>query len=310
MADQRLKTYVVTSLGCVPSQIVHERSRHRIHRLEDSRYAKMVRHSTEPSTHVWTKRNRVVWRHLSRFPHPGLLRVYERVTDSYGDEGFLCEGLLVPELGSGFHPAARTLGGFLWACEQLALAAGHMHANGYVHGDITPGNVCFRADGTPVLIDFDTSVKSGQYLRYPGESGEEFSVLTPACCSPEQIAGELVFPSSDVYCLAITALSWVSGHVGMQCSFARTPAAQIEMCRHGSYPHWELAREALGAHRVIDVFAKALSVQPGDRYQDGTALAEALVEVRSSLTRDVLSMALLPTGPAPLLGPSGTTIIL
>ncbi|NBS41972.1 hypothetical protein EBS80_04945, partial [bacterium] len=191
-------THVTTPFGRIRARVTHVRARHRILRLDDGRYAKMVRHSTDPSTHVWTTRNRAVWRHLSRLPHPGLLRVFERVTDDDGDEGFLCEGLRVPQLGAGVHPAARTLGGFLHAARWLAASAGHVHRNGYVHGDITPGNVCFRADGAPVLIDFDTSVKIGRPLRYPGESGEQFMVLTPSCCSPEHVSAEPVFPSSDV----------------------------------------------------------------------------------------------------------------
>ena len=41
-------------------------------------------------------------------------------------------------------------------CHQLALVVSTFHNNGMVHRDIKPGNVRFRASGTPVLIDFDS----------------------------------------------------------------------------------------------------------------------------------------------------------
>lgn len=304
-------TYVTTPFGRIRAHVVHVRSRHRILALDDGRFAKTVRHSTDPSTHVWTTRNRAVWRHLSRFPHPGLLRVFERVVDDDGDEGFLCEGLRVPPLGAGTHPAAQTLGGFLHAAGWLAAAAGHMHRNGYVHGDLTPGNVCFRADGGPVIIDFDTSVKAGRPLRYPGESGREFVVLTPACCSPEHAAGTPMLPSSDVYCLAITMLSWISGRFGVMGTRPEQIETHIERCRSGWYPHWELVRESLDDDETCDLFAAAMRVRPGDRFADGADFAAAITRRAGRLSPSQHSRALLlpKRAPAPATH-GGTTLVM
>lgn len=36
----------------------------------------------------------------------------------------------------------------------LAAALHHLHSRNVVHRDVKPGNVCLRADGTPVLVDF------------------------------------------------------------------------------------------------------------------------------------------------------------
>ena len=290
------ETFVETGEERRRAWVVHDRSRHKILRVEGGRYAKVVKRSADPASHVWTIRNRVVWRHLSRLPHPGLMRVYERVTDRDGDEGFLCEGLDDHPLGAGIHPAAMTLGGFLLTCERLAEAAGHMHEHGFVHGDITPGNVCFRRDGTPVLIDLDTSVRIGKGLRYPGERGGECVILTPACCSPEQAMGHPVYPQSDVYCLALTMLSWVSGAYGMVGPGTGGTDQLIALCRNGAYPHWSVIDRRLRHGPSLTVFAQALDPHQIDRFDNGAEFADRLRRVRTGLSKAAFS-SVLPSDP-------------
>jgi hypothetical protein len=41
----------------------------------------------------------------------------------------------------------------------------HLHSLGLVHNDITPSNIMFEGDGTPVLIDFDSCRKVGESLH-------------------------------------------------------------------------------------------------------------------------------------------------
>ncbi|PXF48983.1 Serine/threonine-protein kinase/endoribonuclease IRE2 [Gracilariopsis chorda] len=42
----------------------------------------------------------------------------------------------------------------------------HIHSLGYCHNDVNPGNIMFKEDGTPVLIDFDSCIPTGQKLGY------------------------------------------------------------------------------------------------------------------------------------------------
>jgi serine/threonine protein kinase len=41
-----------------------------------------------------------------------------------------------------------------------------LHSLGLVHNDITPSNIMFDDDGTPVLIDFDSCRQVGELLRH------------------------------------------------------------------------------------------------------------------------------------------------
>ncbi|KAF7876300.1 hypothetical protein EAF04_001396 [Stromatinia cepivora] len=41
----------------------------------------------------------------------------------------------------------------------------HLHSLGIIHNDITPSNIMFEADGTPILIDFDSCTMVGESLH-------------------------------------------------------------------------------------------------------------------------------------------------
>jgi len=89
--------------------------------------------------------------------------------------------------------AVRPLGAALAA----TLAAAHELE--VVHGDLSPGNVLFDAEGRPVLADFGMSDLLGG--RTEGPHG-----FTPAYAAPERLRGAAPSQAADVYSLA--AVLW------------------------------------------------------------------------------------------------------
>lgn len=87
---------------------------------------------------------------------------------------------------------------------QAADALGHLHAHdpAIVHGDVKPANLVRTPAGRVVLVDFD--VAATQVGR--GPSG------TIGFVAPEVAAGEKPQPAADVYGLAATAMTLLSGH--------------------------------------------------------------------------------------------------
>lgn len=229
--------WVESSRGRLRARLMSDRLRSVILSVEDGQVARIMKGScrvredphVDRELAVWLARNRRSWEHLRAQTHPGLLRVGERVVDNYGDEGYLCQRLTVRDPEDPLHPARSSLRDFLRCAIRLSRAVGVMHRAGYVHGDITPANVCFH-DGLPVLIDFETmaSVSGGAQ-----DARDRHACCTPHCCSPEQAMSEPVTPASDVYCLGLTLLSWISERSGV--GHAHDPIGPVgAICRRGS----------------------------------------------------------------------------
>ena len=87
-------------------------------------------------------------------------------------------------------------------CEGLAAA----HAAGLVHRDIKPANIALAGGGVKVL-DFGIARADG-----PGGGTRTLGVVgTAAYLSPEQAAGEVAGPQSDLYALGCVLFEMLTG---------------------------------------------------------------------------------------------------
>ena len=82
-----------------------------------------------------------------------------------------------------------------------------VHARGYLHRDIKPGNILIRPDGQPVLVDFGAARISRR-----GGTHAMTSVYTPGYAPPEQYAADgEQGPWTDIYALAATLYEAITG---------------------------------------------------------------------------------------------------
>jgi len=98
-------------------------------------------------------------------------------------------------------PRSRAVAIVLAACE----AASHLHANGWVHGDINPSNLVIDpqpAGDRVVLIDLGIA-------RQIGEAGAARG--THAYMAPEQVRGEAWTPATDVFALGVVLWELIAG---------------------------------------------------------------------------------------------------
>jgi serine/threonine-protein kinase len=95
-------------------------------------------------------------------------------------------------------PRARTLAIVTRACGAVA----HLHANGWVHGDVNPSNLIVDDTDHVTLIDLGIA-------RVIGEAGSVRG--THAYMAPEQVRGEAWTPATDVFALGIVLWELAAG---------------------------------------------------------------------------------------------------
>jgi serine/threonine protein kinase len=85
---------------------------------------------------------------------------------------------------------------------QLVSVLGYLHRHGWVHLDVKPDNVVVQ-EGRAILIDLGLATRPGPIERGMGTDGY---------AAPEQDAGGVVSPASDVWGLGATLAECVTGH--------------------------------------------------------------------------------------------------
>ncbi|NYJ07612.1 serine/threonine-protein kinase [Petropleomorpha daqingensis] len=146
------------------------------------------------------------------------------------------------------------------AIAPVAAALEHAHQRGVVHGDLSPGNVVFTAEGRPVLTDLGVA-------RVLGEAAAR--EVTPAYVDPTVARGGAPGPASDVFGVAAAAFHALTGIAPWN---AAGPAETLAVAAAGVLP--DLAELAPGAPaELVAVIARGLAADPHER---GSAGAFAL----------------------------------
>jgi formylglycine-generating enzyme required for sulfatase activity len=132
----------------------------------------------------------------ARLTHPHILAIYD--VGSAGHSYYLAmEYVPGGDLKQRLRTGTLTPQDALAAVRQVAQALGYAHAQGFVHRDVKPENILFRADGTVVLTAFGIAKVVG--------SG------TPHYMSPEQTRGREVDGRSDLYSLGVILFETLAG---------------------------------------------------------------------------------------------------
>jgi hypothetical protein len=202
---------------------------------------------------------------LGELDHPHLVRLIEVVHQPR--RGGVARVALVLEMLAGGSLAALLArrgrlrpGEVVTAIAPVAAALAHAHDNGVVHGDLSPGNIVFTAEGRPVLTDLGVA-------RVLGESAA--GEVTPAYVDPTVARGGAPGPASDVFGIAAAAFHALTGVAPWN---AATPADTLEVAAAGEIP--DLAELAPGAPaELVEVIRRGLAPDPHDR---GSAAAFAL----------------------------------
>ena len=90
----------------------------------------------------------------------------------------------------------------------------YAHQNLIVHRDLKPSNILVTASGNPKLLDFGIAklLDDGRALEHTlAMTHADLRILTPDHASPEQVRGQPITTSSDVYVLGVLLYKLLTG---------------------------------------------------------------------------------------------------
>jgi protein kinase-like protein len=179
---------------------------------------------------------------------------------------------------------------------QVAEALDAAHAAGLVHRDVKPQNVLVGDSDDAYLGDFGLTRMGGA----TGVTATGKLLGTISYLAPEVIHGEEAVPASDRYAFAATAFECLTGTVVYP---RRTEAAVLYA--HTSEPPPRISQRRSELPPALDdVFARALSKDPGERPDSARGLVDTIGGVLADAAAGALGPPALP-GAAAL---EGTTV--
>lgn len=228
---------------------------------------------------------------LSRLTHPNTLRIYDfghlGPKDAEGMPLQVCEYMSGGTLSQIIREQGKqTIGETARIVGAMCAALSEAHALGIVHRDIKPQNILFGSVGVrklPKLADFGIakwsadSEDSGQRAEDTAiVAGQKLAMYSPSWAAPEQLAGQPVSASTDIYSLAVVAVYMLSG----KAIFADEDVYAGYKKRRHADEHVRDALVPLGiSKKIIDLFIHALAFDPKKRLAKVDELATQLQAV-------------------------------
>jgi eukaryotic-like serine/threonine-protein kinase len=150
-------------------------------------------------------------RTLAQLNHPSIARLYDAAVLPDGTPFFVMEYIdgapLVQYCRSGKCVIERRLQLFRDVCE----AVQHAHSHAVIHRDLKPSNILVKDDGGVRLLDFGIAKQIESLDLKVDQTMTGLRLMTPAYAAPEQIRGDRVGISTDVYSLGVILYELLAG---------------------------------------------------------------------------------------------------
>jgi serine/threonine-protein kinase len=138
-----------------------------------------------------------------------------------------------------------------------------VHENGSIHRDIKPSNIMRDRKGRLYLLDFGAVKQVTKGVPAGGTSGRSTGIYSMGFAPPEQMSGGEVYPSTDLYALAVTVITLLTGK----------EAGEL----YDSYNNqWNWRNYVQVSDAVANVLDRMLAQTPNQRFQSAEEVLDAL----------------------------------
>ncbi|HEY8560107.1 MAG TPA: protein kinase [Pyrinomonadaceae bacterium] len=151
---------------------------------------------------------------LAALDHPNIARLLDGGTTDDGAPYFVmeyAEGETLYRFCDGRRLATTER---LRLFRKICAAVEAAHRLKIVHRDLKPSNVVVKANGAPKLLDFGIAklLDPNMAAATLEPTATAMRLMTPEYAAPEQVRGEAVSPTSDVYSLGVVLYELLTGH--------------------------------------------------------------------------------------------------
>jgi non-specific serine/threonine protein kinase/serine/threonine-protein kinase len=223
---------------------------------------------------------------LAGLTHPNIARLYGGAVTTNGLPYFVMEYVDGKRLDHYCRDNSLAISQRLNLFRKICSAVDYAHQRLVIHRDIKPANIRVTKDGEPKLLDFGIAK-----LLDPATAAIETTmtfaaVMTPEYASPEQVRGENITTTSDVYSLGVVLYELLTEQKPYKID-SRTPTAvsrgiteqeptkpSIAVARRDGSCKSQIPSSKLLRGDLDNIVLKALRKEPERRYTSVSLFSE------------------------------------
>ena len=223
---------------------------------------------------------------LAALDHPNIARILDGGDTPDGMPYYVMEYVEGLPLDRYCDQQRLSLTGRIKLFQQVCLAVDYLHQNLILHRDLKPSNILVSADGVVKLLDFGIAkvVGAGAWANADLTTAQG-RPMTPTYASPEQISGDALTKTSDLYSLGAILYGLLTGrpaYIDLDDKLAKiaaretppSPSTNIREDLRSAETTQQFRRAMMG--ELDSIVIMAMQIDPKERYQSAADLAQDL----------------------------------
>jgi len=148
---------------------------------------------------------------LAQLDHPNIARLIDGGTTDNSLPYFVMEHVNGEPITAYCDANALRTAERLTLFRKVCAAVAYAHQNLVIHRDLKPSNILVTQSGEPKLLDFGIAKLLGTGDELFTQTIPALRVMTPEYASPEQVKGDKIMTTSDVYSLGVLLYELLTG---------------------------------------------------------------------------------------------------